>query len=137
MIRRPSPSLPAGPEMDPADAAAARGLDLVAIAPATIDGFLSAVCRHLGLDFAAVKASDPKRGATANRTWRTESHARQLALYLANQLCGIPQAELARAAGLTPAAVCLALKAVEDRRDDPTFDALVQAISRDVTGRAS
>lgn len=117
--------------------AARSPLDLQAVASAVFEAFLASACRHLSLDLAVVKASEPSRRATACHSWRQQAYVRQLALYLANQATGLPQAELARAIGVTRAAVCAAVREVEDRRDEPTFDALVAAIERDVVGKAS
>lgn len=104
---------------------------------ATYGGFLAAVCQLMGLDVAEVRASDPRAGKTADVAWRAAARARQLALYLTNVSLGVRQRVLARVVGLTPAAVCLALRTIEDLRDDPAFDQLVEAAARAVTGRVA
>jgi len=47
----------------------------------------------------------------------------------------IKQMKLAALLGLTPAAVCLALKDVEDRRDDPAFNEMIFGAMRAMAGR--
>lgn len=75
-------------------------------------------------------AADPRAGATADPLWRTCRHVSQAATYLLNVGLGIRQRVLAEVLDLTPAAVCLALKAVEDRRTDPDFDAILWRAAR-------
>lgn len=97
--------------------------------------FLVAIAPHYGVTPDEVIASDPRIGATANLHWVACAHARQAALYLTVTHFDIPQRRLAKVLGLTPAAVCLALKSVEDRRDDPDFDAALRRAARLITGR--
>ncbi len=110
---------------------------LAALVGATYGGFLAAVCTEQGLDVAAVRAADPRAGKTADAAWRATARARQLAIYLTNISLGVQQRVLARAVGLTPAAVCLGLKTIEDLRDDPAIDALIERCARAVTGHAA
>lgn len=110
---------------------------LASLVAATYGGFLAAVCRELVLDVAAVRAADPRAGRTADPAWRAAARARQLAIYLTNISLGVQQRVLARAVGLTPAAICLGLKTIEDLRDDPAIDALIEACARQVTGHAA
>lgn len=112
----------------------------VALVEATYGGFLAAVCRELGLDVAAVRALDPatqRRGRHASAAERRGAMARQLAVYLTNVSIGVRQRLLARVVGVTPAAVCQSLRTIEDLRDDPEMDALIEACAREVTGRAA
>jgi transcriptional regulator with XRE-family HTH domain len=104
---------------------------------ASYGGFLAAICREQGLDVALVRAADPRAGKTADATWRATARARQLAIYLTNISLGVQQRVLARAVGLTPAAICLGLKTIEDLRDDPVIDALIERCARQVTGHAA
>lgn len=101
---------------------------------ATYGGFLAAICRALGLDPLAAHAQDPRAGATGSAQWRALAHARQAAIYLANVALAVTQRRLAEALGLTPAAICLALRSVEARRDDPAFDALLDRLQAEITG---
>lgn len=110
---------------------------LAALVGATYGGFLAAVCTEQGLDVAAVRAADPRAGRTADPVWRSGARARQLAVYLTNISLGVQQRVLARAVGLTPAAICLGLKTIEDLRDDPAIDALIERCARAVTGHAA
>lgn len=100
----------------------------------TYGGFLVAMAPFYGVTPSAVRAADPQRGATASTHWQACAHARQAAIYLTHTALGLPQRALAAALGVTPAAVCLGLKSVEDRRDDPAFHAALEAAHRDVMG---
>jgi len=110
---------------------------LASLVAATYGGFLAAVCRELALDVALVRAADPRAGKTADVGWRAMARARQLAVYLTNISLGVQQRVLARAVGLTPAAICLGLKTIEDLRDDIAIDALIERCARQVTGHAA
>lgn len=61
--------------------------------------------------------ADPKLRATADPAWLKASRLRFVALYIANQYLGVPQAELARAAGMSKSNVSRALGEVENLRD--------------------
>lgn len=117
--------------------AAPRKIEPDALVTATYGGFLVAICPFYGVRPAEVRAADPQRGATASTHWRTCSHARQAAIYLTHTALAVTQRTLAGALNLTPAAVCLALQSVEDRRDDPDFSAALEAAHRDVMGAAT
>ncbi len=98
-------------------------------------GALERTARFYGVTPEEVWATSPQRGATADAHWRACSHARQAAIYLVNIGKGTEQVKLATLLGLTPAAVCLALKAVEDRRDDPAFNEMLFSAMRALAGR--
>lgn len=108
-----------------------------AMALAVYGGFLALACRTLRIDVVAVRALDPRKGATADAEWFTAAKARHVAIYLANQAVGIPQRTLSRLLDLTPPAIHFAIRSVEDLRDDTTFDRLVSAIEVEMTGRAT
>ncbi|OCC01818.1 hypothetical protein BA190_26770 [Labrys sp. WJW] len=106
-----------------------------ALMEASYGAFLTAIAPRLGVTPTQVWAADPRRGATADKHWLACSHVRQAAIYLAHTMVGIPQRAIARTVGLTEAAVCLACRSVEQRRDDPNFDRLLDQAAHDVTGR--
>lgn len=92
---------------------------------------LGLVCQAEGVPVAEVLASDPGRRATFDPVWKRAADLRGRALYVAHAYCGIPQAQLAAAAGLTNAAVSLAMGRVEDAcepDDDPLFQLVETAI---------
>lgn len=95
---------------------------------------LDKICRELGLDFREVVNSDPRRGATADPNWRNAARARQFAIYFLNQSVGHRQKHIAEAVGLTPAAVCLAIRTIEDLRDQQSVGELMDKINIDLTG---
>lgn len=84
--------------------------------------------RALGVDLECVKRHPPKSKATANPEYLAAARVRELALYLANTSLGIRQHRLAKALGVTPAAICRICRKVEDQRDDDVFDRLVDAL---------
>ena len=86
------------------------------------------VCFSKGKNPVEVLKLDPKRRATSDREWQAGADIRQRSLYLAHVLCGVPQKHIAEAAGLTPAAVSLAMNRVEDSRDDVDDDPLIKML---------
>ena len=89
---------------------------------------------HLTID--DVAASDPQRGATADPRWRACRRVSQAGIYLVSTSFDISQRRLAELFDLTPAAVCLALQAVEDMRDNAAFEAALEAAQLKMIGRA-
>lgn len=57
--------------------------------------------------------SDPSRRATANAEWKEAADVRRLAFWIATQQCGFRGSDVARAAGVTKAAVSAAVKELE------------------------
>lgn len=106
-------------------------LDLVR---GTFAGFVGYLAPHFGVTASEVFAIRPQDGRTADLHWRACARVRQAATYLTNVEHGLEQRRLAEALDLTPAAVCLAIRAVEGRRDDPTFDALLSAAALVIKG---
>lgn len=95
--------------------------------------YLAAVCLHQGLRPREIERQLARPGKpNVDTEWRRAAYARQLALYLANTSHNVPQTLLAEAAGLTPAAVCMALKAIEDLRDIRSFDARVDIVAAEM-----
>ncbi|WP_292055500.1 hypothetical protein [Martelella sp.] len=86
--------------------------------------------RALSLCPAEVLDASPGRRATADPAWMAAARARRLALYIANIYMGVPQARLAEAAGMSKAAVSMALNALEDERDSGETEALLADIER-------
>jgi chromosomal replication initiation ATPase DnaA len=56
--------------------------------------------------------------------------ARQLAIYLANVVLARPQQEIAELFGRNRRTVSYALQAIEDRRDSPIVERLIERIER-------
>jgi transcriptional regulator with XRE-family HTH domain len=76
-----------------------------------------------------VLAADPARRANGDREWHRAARVRRLGFWIASQIFGMRSAELARAAGVTKAAVSLALRELEDGRDaDPELDRIMTSI---------
>jgi hypothetical protein len=112
------------------------GEDDKALIISTFNSFLMALARANGMAIEDVRGELARTGVcSARATWRRASAIRQAAIYLTNTALGVPQFRLARALDLTAAAVCLAIRAVEDRRDDAAFDAVLTQTEILVTGR--
>lgn len=88
----------------------------------------------LGRDPLAVHAQAPGRRATQDPEWMEAAAVRRLAVYLMHTGAGFRQTETGAAAGMTKQAVSLACKDVEDLRDDPEFDRLVDALTAQIAG---
>lgn len=94
------------------------------------DLYLRAVCQHQGLMLNEVLRQLARPGRpNIDSQWRAATYARQLAMYLANTAHNVPQRRLADVTGLTPAAVCLALRSIEDVREVATFDRNVDLVA--------
>lgn len=64
-----------------------------------------------------------------DREWLQAVYARQLAVYLANTVHNVKQKMLAQITGVTPAAIFLALRSVEDLRDHKAYDLMIEKIT--------
>jgi len=92
---------------------------------------LLSVCLSEQVPVEEVLSQEPSRRATFDPVWKRASELRGKALYLAHTVCGIPQKQLAAAAGMTNAAVSLAMNRVEDAcepEDVPLFQLVETAI---------
>ena len=103
---------------------------------AAYGGCLAAVAPRHGVDpeLAPATLAGPER--PSNDHWRACSRARAEALYLANTRLGVAQNRLAAVAGVTPAAVCQSVRAVEARRDAGAVDAALRAGEIAIAGSA-
>lgn len=83
---------------------------------------------------AAVVRPAPKRPPSTDnpRAAGRATAPASLAAYLAVTALNVPQAAVARAMGRAPSTVCKALRAVEDRRDEPEFDAALAAAEQEM-----
>jgi transcriptional regulator with XRE-family HTH domain len=104
---------------------------------ATYRGFLAAISTEMGLDPEKVAASDPSLSRVSDPFWMAAARARAMAIYCTNIELNVPGTKVAEAAGMTKQAVSECLKRVEDLRDNPATDALVERVSRLLTGRAA
>lgn len=86
---------------------------------------LGQLALNAGMDVAEVLAHDPQQKATADPRWMEIAKLRDLACYMLNAVLGLPNAEVARAAGVTPPAITMALRKVEDKREQhPELEAV-------------
>lgn len=89
---------------------------------------LATVARKMGADPRLVLDADPAKRATADPAWLQAAKIRRVALYIANIYLDVPQAELARAAGMSKAAVSIAMNEVEEMRDTEELEQLLAPI---------
>lgn len=102
---------------------------------AIFGGFLLAVAPHYGVSLPQIHAALGRAGEqTLDPHWRACSHARQAAIYLTHTALSLKQKMLADVLGLTPAAICLSIRAVEDRRDEAIFDEVLNAAEAAIMG---
>lgn len=93
---------------------------------ATYNVVLAMVAAMHGAELAEVQAQLARTGEpNIDKRWRQAADIRAQAIYLVNTALNVEQHFLARASGLTPAAVCLALRRIEDRRDEPQIERLI------------
>lgn len=89
---------------------------------------LALVASVTGAQVAPVLDADPNRRATADAAWMKAAQTRRLALYIANQYLNVPQSALARAARMTKSAVSIAMKELEDLREQPDVHAVLELV---------
>ena len=90
-------------------------------------GFVAVVA---GVKPQFILSADPNRRATADPAWLRAANLRRIGLYIANIYLNVPQADLARAAGMSKAAVSVAMNDVEDDRDrgNVEIEAILSAV---------
>lgn len=140
--RAPSPALlaritaalaGAAPVSPPAEAGAAdpRRVAVMGLIALASSAFQAVPDLAVGLD-----PRRARRGQRATRGERAAAAARVLGAYLAVTVAGMRQADVARVLDVDRAVVCRACRQIEDRRDDPAFDALARRLEGIVRGRA-
>jgi transcriptional regulator with XRE-family HTH domain len=83
----------------------------------------------MGADARQVMAAAPGKRATLVPEWLAAAQVRRVGFYIANQMLGFTQADLARAAGVTRGAIHEALRALYDEREtDPKLAATLARI---------
>lgn len=96
--------------------------------------FFAAVCAAQGIDAHAARVLLARyERINFDPVFRHAAYARQVALYLINTEFNVPQTLLAKVACVDHSAVCKAMRAIEDLRDDEDFEdliALVLALAR-------
>lgn len=70
-----------------------------------------------------ILSADPSRRATADEQWMRATRLRRLAIYITVTYLDIPQADMARALGVSKATVSLLLKELGDERERPEIEA--------------
>jgi transcriptional regulator with XRE-family HTH domain len=88
---------------------------------------LCVVAGLFGIDaaFAVDVSPHAARGNRASHDQQRAHEARQIAIYLANQIMNVSQADLARIVGVSPAAISMSIRDCEDRRDERAFNQVV------------
>ncbi|WP_062203524.1 helix-turn-helix domain-containing protein [Aureimonas sp. AU12] len=109
--------------------------DMTRLVGSLFNAALALICQREGVEPSEVLRHAPSRRATADPAWLAAARLRQRAIALVNQGLDLPQSELARALGLTPAAISLAMGAVEDaRHEDPELDRTMDVLERMLRG---
>jgi|GEM_PF-5279763 len=96
---------------------------------------LVAACAVMRLDVTLVPARPAQRGCIASPQERLLTLARQIALYVLNCELDYRQYQCAAAAGLKRAGALYVIRQVEDMRDDPFVDRMIEAIATKVKQR--
>jgi chromosomal replication initiation ATPase DnaA len=86
-------------------------------------------CRLAALLVADAFRLPPQNVAAATRGSRASAHARQAAMYLAHVALGISLTAVGVIFGRDHSTVAHGCRQVEDRRDDPAFDALISELA--------
>lgn len=73
-------------------------------------------------------AADPHANRPRDLNWLAAMHVRQVAIYVLNTEAAVRGADLAKALGVSKQAISKTLKAMEDKRDEPAFDALLNRV---------
>lgn len=82
-------------------------------------------------------ATDPHANRPRDLNWIAAMRVRQVAIYVVSTEGNVSGAELARAIGTTKQAISKARRTIEDRRDDPAFDALLDRVGELMRGKAA
>jgi len=90
------------------------------------------VAREINVDMALVRREVASKRATLSADWMQAARVREFATYLMNTGLGIPQAALARVHNVTPAAICQMMRKVENMRDDPAIEAMLERLEQDL-----
>ncbi|MEW6256553.1 MAG: hypothetical protein AB1592_11400 [Pseudomonadota bacterium] len=107
-----------------------------AVVAATWRAAVLCLCHAIGAEPAlALDASG--HSSPEDKAWMRAARARQLAFYLVHVELGVGFAELAAAVGSSKQRVHKAVRKVEDLRDDPEIDALIERTAAAITGRQS
>lgn len=78
---------------------------------------LAQLAREKGIDVQAALTHNPQQKATASEEWMKITELRDQTCYLLNTVAGMSNAAVARAAGVTPPAITVAIRKVEDKRE--------------------
>jgi hypothetical protein len=99
--------------------------------------YLVAAAMAEGLSLEDVLVFDPHENRPRDPAWLRISRVRQAAIYLTVTEHNVAGGRLADAVGVSKQAISKSLGAVEDRRDDPAWDALLDRIPQLMKGRAA
>lgn len=115
-----------------ASARSGKGQEARALGPAAALRILIAlVARERETDPAAALSSNPGLRATFSAEWSDHATTRRIAIYLANGAMGFRTSDIGRALGLTKQAVSLAVREIDDRRDENAdLNTLLEQIER-------
>ncbi len=78
----------------------------------------------------AVMFAVPRSELMSQRRSRNAAFARQAAMYMAHVAFGLSYAEIGRAFGRDRTTVAYACRSIEDRRDDPSIDVVLNSLEK-------
>lgn len=93
------------------------------------------LCHELKADV-TLALDETRHSSPEDQDWVRAARARQCAFYLAHVEFSVGFAELAAAIGSSKQRVHKAVRRIEDLRDDPELDALLERTAAAITGRA-
>ncbi|MEM7067940.1 MAG: hypothetical protein AAF478_03575 [Pseudomonadota bacterium] len=84
------------------------------------------VSRDLKVSMEIIRANPPSMKASGNPDWMAAAKVREITIYLVNTAIGLKQVQIARALGVTQAAISQTCRKIEDTRDeDNTLESLL------------
>jgi hypothetical protein len=92
-------------------------------------GVLGLTAATLGIDPVAAVMADPLANRPSDPLWAAQAKARRLALYLGVTEANLPMTLAGELAGITKQGVSKLLREIEDARDDPTLDHLLDRVA--------
>lgn len=95
-------------------------------------GVLGLTAATMGLDPLQAIAADPRGNRPSDPIWRGQAEARRLAVYLAVTEANLPMTLAGELAGMTKQGISKLLREIEDARDDPTLDRLLDRVAEAV-----
>lgn len=98
-------------------------------------GVLGLTSATFGLDPLAAIAADPRANRPSDPIWKRQAEARRLAIYLSVTEADLPMSLVGDLAGITKQGVSKLLHEIEDARDDPRVDQLLDRVAAAISAK--